>query len=377
MTKPMETNEFVDKLCAGKLDRRAFNRVLASVGLATVAMPFAPGAARAAGEITYFTWGGYDDPKHHQDYTEKYGGPPAFILFGEEEEALQKMRAGFRPDLAHPCTYSVGRWRDSGLFQPIDVSRIPNYADMWQDLKDIEIAHADGATWFTPFDWGNSSVLYRTDLVDPAYIEEESWKILFDERYANRLGIFDSVDGAVIVAALVAGVPDPFRMTDAEIEQVREIMREQRKVMRFYWTDQTMAEQGLASGELVASYAWNDAVVRLKEQGLPVAYMNPKEGILTWVCGLMMLKDGPGDEQAKYDLIDAMLAPESGAYVIDAYGYGHSNRKAFDLVSGERLAELGISSPEALFKQGVFFQAIPPEIREKYIAMFEEVKAGF
>ncbi len=85
----------------------------------------------------------------------------------------------------------------------------------------------------------------------------------------------------------------------------------------------------------------------------------------------------PGDEQAAYDLIDAMLAPESGAYMINQYGYGHSSRKAFDLVGEERLDELGISSPEALFAQGIFFEEIPPETLKKYITMFEEVKAGF
>ncbi len=372
----MEKNEVFDSLAAGTMNRRDFNRALASVGLAAITVPFAPGAARAAGEITYFAWGGYDDPNTHKDYSEKYGGSPAYGLFGDEEEALQKMRAGYQPDLAHPCAGLVGRWRDSGLFKPIDVSRLDHYGDVFPELKTLKFTQ-DNGTWFTPFDWGNSSVLYRTDLVDPAYIEEESWNILFDERYKGRLGTFDNVDGAVIVAALVAGVPDPFNMNDAEIEQVRKLMQGQRELLRFYWTDQTMAEQGLASGELVASYAWNDAVVRLKAQGLPVAYMNPKEGILTWVCGVMMLKDGPGDEQAKYDFIDAMLAPESGAYVIDTWGFGHSNAKAFDLVSAERLAELGISSPTALFKQGVFFKDIPPEAREKYIAMFEEVKAGY
>jgi spermidine/putrescine transport system substrate-binding protein len=219
-------------------------------------------------------------------------------------------------------------------------------------------------------------VLYRTDLVDPKYVAEESWGILFDEAYAGRLGVYDAVDGAVIVAALWAGVNDPFAMTDEEIEHVRGILNAQRPLLRFYWTDQTSVEQGLASGEIVAAYAWNASVVALKKQGVPVKYMNPKEGILTWVCGFMMLKDGPGDEQAAYDFIDAALAPDSGRYLIDEYGYGHSNRKSFDLVEPERLAELGISSPEALFKQGIFFQPIEPATREKYIAMFEEVKAG-
>lgn len=374
----MELQRFIDRLASGNLTRRQMHQALAGVGLATVATPAMRRPALAAGEVNYFTWAGYDIPEVAGAYYETYGGAPNYSLFGEEEEALQKMRAGFIPDLAHPCTYSVGRWRDSGLFKPIDTGRLEHYPDVWDGLKSIDIAMADGATWFVPWDWGNSSVLFRTDLA-PEYAGEENhtWKILFDPKYEQRLGVFDAVDGAVIVAALVAGVADPFDMTDDEINQVRGLLAEQRPLLRYYWTDQSSVEQGLASGEIVASYAWNSAVVTLKEQGLPVEYMNPKEGILTWVCGLMMLQDGPGDEQAAYDLIDAMLAPESGAWLIDNYGYGHSNSKAFDLVAPERLDELGLSSPEALFAQGIFFEDIPPERREKYIEMFEEVKAGF
>lgn len=372
----MDKQELLDKMAAGVLTRREFQKALVSLGLLAVTLPMTSRRVGAAEEILYFTWGGYDVPNIHEGYVEKYGGPPAYALFGEEEEAFQKMRAGYIPDVAHPCTYSVGRWRDSGLMTPIDTTRLENYPDIWDRLKSLEIAQADGATWFVPFDWGNSSVLYRTDLVDPSYQEEPTWELLFDKRYKGQLGVYDSVDGAVIVAALVAGVNDPFAMTDDELAKVRELMAKQRPLLRFYWTDQTAVEQGLASGELVAAYAWNSSVVLLKEEGIPVKYMNPKEGILTWVCGMMILKDGPGDEQAKYDFIDAMIAPESGQWLIENYGYGHSNRKAFDLVSDGRLAELEISTPEALFAQGVFFQDIAPDVRQKYIAMFEEVKAG-
>ena len=42
----------------------------------------------------------------------------------------------------------------------------------------------DGQTYFVPFDWGNSSIIYRTDMVD---ISEESWGLLYDERYAGKV----------------------------------------------------------------------------------------------------------------------------------------------------------------------------------------------
>ena len=131
----MDIQEFKDRLAAGTLTRRQITKALAAVGLAALTTPAFRRPAMADGEVTYFTWAGYDIPDIMQPYVKKYGGTPNFTIFGEEEEALQKMRAGFTPDIAHPCTYSVGRWRDSGLFKPIDTSRLSNYEDIWDDLK--------------------------------------------------------------------------------------------------------------------------------------------------------------------------------------------------------------------------------------------------
>ena len=122
--------------------------------------------------------GGNDIPELHPAYVEKYGGPPNYALFGEDEEAFAKVRAGYRPDVAHPCKVTLGRFRDAGLIKPIDVSRLPEWPNVWDELKSVEGVTTAEGTWHIPFDWGNASVLYRTDLVDPKYIEEESWELL-------------------------------------------------------------------------------------------------------------------------------------------------------------------------------------------------------
>lgn len=232
-----------------------------------------------------------------------------------------------------------------------------------------------------PSDWGNSSVLFRPDLA-PEYVDtetekNESWAILFDEKYAGRLGIFDSVDGVMAVVGSVIGAENVFDMTDAELEEAAELLRKQREILRFYWTDQSSVEQALASGELVASYAWNSAVVELKNQGVNVTYMNPKEGIWTWVCGLVLLNSGDGDRDKAYEFMDAWIAPESGKNLIEMYGYGSSNAKAFELVDEATLADLGISDPMTMMANSRFFGEIEPDVREKYINLFDEIKAGF
>ena len=66
----------------------------------------------------------------------------------------------------------------------------------------------------------------------------------------------------------------------------------------------------------------------------------PKEGIFTWVCGIVMHSETK-NEEASYDLINGVSSPEAGAFEIENLGFGHANRKAFDLVAPEKLAELG------------------------------------
>ena len=166
--------------------------------------------------------------------------------------------------------------------------------------------------------------------------------ILFDEKYAGRLGIYDSVDGVFGVVGAVIGAENPFDMTDEELERATEMMRQQRDVLRWYWTDITAVEQGLATGELVASYAWNSSVVELKKQGVDIEYMNPKEGIYTWVCGLVHIATGEGNVDKVYDYLNAVSSVESGIFEITEYGYGHSNMKAFEAVPAGDLGRFGL-----------------------------------
>jgi len=371
----MEMNELRDRLAAGRLTRRQFARAAAVAGVGLMMLPLlARKGAAETGQIEYYTWATYDDPNLHKAFTAKYGHEPSFSTFGEEEEALQKMRSGYRPDITHPCTYSVPRWYEAGVIKPVDPSRLQHYADIFPELTKIKGTRTkDDKPLFVPFDWGNSSVLYRTDLVDS---NTDSWMLLFDEKYKGRLATYDSVDGAVSSAALALGFRNIGTLDDDQLAKVKELMIKQKPLLRYYWTDQSAVEQGLASGELVAAYAWNSSLVTLKKQGVPVAYMNPKEGILTWVCGLALVEGSSGDEQAAYDFIDAMIDPQSGRYLIDNDGYGHSNRKSFDLVKPERLEELGLKDPAALFKQGVFLEETAIDLKQKYISMFETVKAG-
>ena len=189
--------------------------------------------------------------------------------------------------------------------------------------------------------------------------------------------MFDSVDSAYVVGGLLTGAKDIFAMTDEEIAAATEIVRQLHANTRFYWSSPTEFEQAMANGELVAAWAWNESIISLEDQGIEVAYMYPKEGIMTWICGFTVMSGGSSSDDLIYDYINAAMEPRVGKYLIEEYGYGHSNQNTYELVADETLAALGILDPVALMAQGNFYDEIPPDIREKMILKFEEVRAGF
>lgn len=320
------------------LSRRRFGRRLAAAGLVLAALPLAPRRAGAGQPPVYFTWEGYNDPAFFPAYVDKHGEPPIMQTFVDEDEALAQLSSGRPVDVVHPCNGQIMGWRDAGLLQPIDTTRLSNWPDVFEPLKTIPGAMMDGQQWFIPVDWGITSVVYRSDLVE---IVEETLTLLWDERYAGRLAIGQDASDTVTIAGIVAGARDPFAMTDEELAKAKELLLRQKPLIKFYWTDTAPMEAALASGEIVASTAWPDTVLNLKKQGVPVKYMNPKEGAISYSCGLVLARHASEIDQA-YDLIDAILAPEAGKWLIESLGYGHSNRKSFDIIDPAAWTELGM-----------------------------------
>lgn len=368
----MNRVKFIDRMSQGRVSRRDAMRAAAAFGVGMMVMPK---RSLAAENITVMEWSGYELPEYYPAYAAKHPDLPNFSFFANEDEALQKVRGGFNADIMHPCTYSVTPFVEAGIAKPIDTARLSNWNDVFEPLKTTGTV-IDGNVVMVPADWGISSIAYRTDLVEPDFLENESWSIFTDERYEGRLSMSDT-DATLQIAGLLLGYDRNkiHEMTDEEMEATRPLVEKMVKYSRFLWTDNTEAMQALGSGEVVAMYAWNEVAKTLGEQGIPVKFANPKEGRFTWLCGLTLLNTGKGDEALAYDFLDAWLSPETGKYMIEQVGYGHSNRKAFEQADPAAVAALGITDPVAYLQDGILFQPIESVRQQKMIKMWEELKA--
>ena len=321
-------------------------------------------------ELLVFDYSGFEDPAYHGAYVEAHGASPEFTFFGDEDEAFQKISTGFNADVTHICAGSVSKFTESGLIEPWDTSRIDAYGDLDSNLTGQDVA--GGETYFIPLDYGTTAVAYNMDEV-PAE-DVASLQIFQNPNYAGRLTIPDNVDDAFALAYLATGVTDWSEATDEQFEAAADWLRAVHPNLRTYWVDPGELSQLMASGEILAAWAWNETFPTLTEMDFPVGFQRePAEGSSVWLCGYVNNASGQGSEDKAYDFINAMLAPASTQPLLDA-GYGHSNAASMGEIDAESLASVGLGEIAA----PVLAQLpVDPAMRERMSETFERIKAGF
>ncbi|ESY16904.1 ABC transporter substrate-binding protein [Mesorhizobium sp. LNJC394B00] len=359
--------------------KRIARRLTLTLALtATLAGSAAAIAVPADKDLIVFDWSGYEDPSFHPKYVEKNGDSPTFAFFGDEDEAFEKVRSGFKADLGHPCSQSVTKWREAGLLQPLDTSRITGWKDLnpgIMAMKDLATT-SDGKAWFMPWDWGNTQLTYNSDKIDAKDVQ--SLKAFADPKFKGRVSIGDNVDDAYALASLAMGLKDWTKMTDDQFKQASDFLRQVHKNVRSYWTDTTDVVQLLSGGEVDLAWAWNDATVQSVAAGVPIkSKKDTDEGISTWVCGYVLFKDAPGNVDKAYDYLNAINDPETAKVLVKDWGYGQANAKGMAGVDPAILKEKGYDDVQKFVDKTLFQSPVPSSLKLKMIAEFEKIKAGY
>lgn len=344
---------------------------------AMAALALTCGAVAAAdADLIIFDWAGYEDPEFFKAYIAKHGDEPTFAFFGDEEEAFQKLRSGFRADVAHPCAQSVPKWIEAGLIDPLDISRIDRWDELETSFRDIPAFQKDGEYYFVPVDWGNTLVTYHSEHLTEADVT--SLQAFADPKHAGRISIGDNVDDAYALGFLAVGVTDWTKATDEEFKAASDFLRKVHQNVRTYWADGASLSQLMQSGEVYLSWAWNETYSTMTYEGHPIAInKDTDEGVSSWVCGYSKLADAPGSEDKFYDFINAWLEPSTADYLVGYWGYGHGNATAMAAMSTDDLAAVGLASSDKIRENTLWQSPVPVALREQMIAEFELIKAGF
>ena len=324
------------------------------------------------GSLSVFDWAGYDKEIFWQDFKNKYKNVTvSFPTFGASDaDIYNAIHTGLNSaDLFHPYTGWLQFYVDEGLVHEIDTTKLKNWSKVPESFK--KIGQLNGKQYFVPWDWGFTSVLYRTDKIASV----DSWATLLDPKYKGHIMMWDDGPGAVTVSSYIHGW-DEKAITDAQLAEAKAEWTTAIKANPTTWSGEPELVDGFENGDVWAAYAWQGAFATLKTNGkVPVAYANPKEGRNSWVGVYGIRADSPNYELA-LRFLDEKLGDLTGKNLIDNYYYGTANGDAMAAITDKTLKDAFSINDPAILQHTNFTPNLTAAQRDAWIAMWSQVKAS-
>jgi spermidine/putrescine transport system substrate-binding protein len=342
-----------------------------------------PPIGKESGKLSILEWGGYEagGTKAQKsglfagtDYTKQFGADGlSYTAIVNDDQSLQKAGTSGPFDIHHPCVQMVPGYKQQGLIQPWDASLLPSIKNLNPAL--LERGKIDGEQYFIPWDWGYASLLYRTDKVDPA--DATSWDLAWNEKYKGKISLWNGAGSTMEMTALKLGFKDMDNLTPEQIDACKKELIKQKPLNKFLWSSEYgQMQPAFKSGDIWITYSWQAAYVIMKEAGLKVAFMEPKEGRLTWVCGFTLGAQTENYHHA-HKYVESFINHKASVQMLNLFYYGVSDAtvKPGEVKDAALAKELKIGDPEALTGPDVHMQQFQPN-RAAYQQAWQEVMAS-
>jgi len=201
----------------------------------------------------------------------------------------------------------------------LDMSKIPN-AKKIADIFKKDTIERDGKVYGLPIFMGYNTVLFNYDKVPEDDPLTQSWGALYEDKYAGRIGWFESPHQMMFTAALYLGHENPSSMSDAEVREVGKFMISKKKNVRTIWTSFAQCANLFATGEVVVSFGPIPVRAQLEQQGVHVTNAWVKEGVESLVATVFSGKDVANPDKS-HAVINAMLSDAYATELPKVSGY--------------------------------------------------------
>jgi putative spermidine/putrescine transport system substrate-binding protein/spermidine/putrescine transport system substrate-binding protein len=327
------------------------------------------------GELNFMVWEGYTDTLFAKPFEDACGVKVNATYMGSSDDLVAKLRAGGAEtiDLISPSSDAATAIIDAGLAAPLDLARIPSYADLSDGFRKLKVARKDSTVYGVPWAFGPNPLIYDTTKITKA---PDSWGALWDRKYRGKLSLQDDIATLYMVAQYL-GMDDPndpsklYNLSDEDLAKVKAKMLELRPNVRKYWVTAGDMTQLFQSGEVVAGEGWPLMTNQLRQAKFPAGETIPKEGTTAWADHWVLTK-GAKNLDAAYAWLEYTAQPFTQKLLYDVTAYIVANPAAKSYMSQEQAAS---QRDIADYGTKVNFWQWSPR-REKYQEIWNEVKAA-
>jgi len=342
-----------------------------------------PPIHKESGHLSVLEWGGYEAGGTPAQTVGMWAGTPYTKAYGKhsitysyiinDDQSLAKAANGGPFDVMHPCQEMLPSFVAQGLIQPWDTKLLPSFKNLNPFL--VKRGQVHGKQYMIPWDWGYASLLYRTDKIRPS--DAKGWELAWNPRYSGRISLWDGAASNFEVAALKLGFHDMDMMTPSQLQAAKQSLIAQKPLNKFYWqSEYSQMQPAFKSGDIWITYAWQDSYVTMKGAGLKVAYLNPRQGKLSWFCGFVL-----GSQTHNYyhahKYAEAYINHHACVQMTNLFYYGTADAtiKKHEIKDHSLARSLNIGNPKAILAGNNHLQAYEPN-RRQYELAWQEVQAA-
>jgi len=357
--------------------------------VASVALSLGASLVLAAEEVRVYNWSDYIAEDTLAKFTAETGIRVVYDVYDSNEvleAALLSGRSGY--DLVMPSNHYVTKQISARAFVALDHSKLPNMANLNQDLM-VQLEKADPGSQFSlPYLWGTNGYGYnegriRKILGDDAPVD--SWAMVFDPQVTARLAaggcgiaMLDSGEEMVRAAMAYVGL-DPNSNNADDIRKGGEVIRAVRPHITYFHSSRYISD--LANGDLCVAAGYSgdilQAAARAEEagNGHVIRYTIPREGAVLWF-DMMTIPAGAPNVDNAHALMNFLMRPEIIADVTNYVWYANPNKAADDFVNPDILADTSIYPQDEVMKKLYLMEGRPQDAQRLMTRTWTSVKSG-
>jgi putative spermidine/putrescine transport system substrate-binding protein len=297
------------------------------------------------GKLSVLAWPGYaengsTDPKINwvTPFEQQTGCKVSVKTFATSAEAVQLFATG-EYDVVSASGDASLRLVYGDRVQPINTALVPNYADIFPDLKDKPWNSVNGVDYGIPHGRGANLLLYNI-AANPT--PPTSWSGMFDANSPAK-GKISPYDDAIYIADAAVylmstqpdlGIKNPYALDQKQFDASIALLNQQKPLVSEYWGDYVKQSQGLASGSVAQGQGWQLTANLANADGNKVATVKPKEGATGW-SDTWMIKKGDANINCSYQWLNYVVSPQVNAQIAEYFGEAPSNQKSCALTANK------------------------------------------
>lgn len=266
--------------------------------------------------LKVLNYGAYIDKSLLDDFEKEFNCKVVYDTYNSPEDMYIKFKSGATDyDVIITGEYMIERLRSEDMLEKIDFANIPNANYVAEEFKNQP--YDPNNEYAVPYFWGTLGILYNKETVD---ISSNSWKLLWDEKYAGRVIMMDSQRDTFSVALKTLGYS--LNTTDEkELDEALALLLEQKKNVMAYVVD--AAKDMMIGGEADLALVWSGEATGAmisEDSDTEFGFLIPKEGSNIWIDAMCIPK-GAKNKDLGEKYINYLTSTESTLRNVDEVMY--------------------------------------------------------